>query len=64
MTAEDAERQMRDYWMNPYLYGPEMLLQTPVYSFGNELYGVVYDAFGLEELYRPRRAGSAPGNAR
>ena len=52
MTAEDAERQMLDYWMNPYLYGPEMLLQTPVYSFGNELYGVVYDAFGLEELYR------------
>lgn len=52
LAEADVERQFEDYWMNPYLYGPEMLEQTPVYSFGNELYGVVYDAFGLEELYR------------
>lgn len=52
LAEADVERQFAEYWMNPYLYGPEMLAQTPVYSFGSELYGVVYDAFGLEELYR------------
>lgn len=50
-TEEEMERQWRDYWMNPYLYGEEPLEQLAVYSFGNELYGCIYDHFGLDAVY-------------
>ena len=53
------ERQYAQVWMNPRLCGEEPLDQLAVYSFGNELYGCVYDRFGLEEtyacFYRPAR---------
>lgn len=58
-TGEDMERQWEQVWMDPYLYGEEPLDQTALYSFGNELYGCVYDHFGLEAVYecfyRPER---------
>lgn len=50
-TEEDLERQQREVWLNPYLYGEKPLDQMAVYSFGNELYGCVYDRFGLEATY-------------
>lgn len=51
ITEEEVERQQTDYWMNPYLYGEKPLDQTAIYSFGNELYGCVYDHFGLDATY-------------
>lgn len=51
LTQEDVDRQFGEYWFNAYLYGDRMLEQTPVYSFGSELYGCVYDAFGLDAVY-------------
>lgn len=51
LTEEEMERQQREYWMNPYLYGETPLDQTAIYSFGNELYGCVYDHFGLDAAY-------------
>lgn len=50
-TEEEMERQQTGYWMNPYLYGETPLDQTSIYSFGNELYGCVYDHFGLDVTY-------------
>lgn len=50
-TAEDMNRQNREVWFNPYLYGEKPLEQMAFYSFGNELYGSVYDAFGLDAVY-------------
>ena len=58
-AEEDMERQWEQVWMNTCLYGEEPLDQTALYSFGNELYGCVYDHFGLEAayecVYHPRR---------
>lgn len=51
ITEEEMERQQTDYWMNPCLYGGKPLDQTALYSFGNELYGCVYDHFGLDAAY-------------
>ena len=51
ITEEEMERQQTDYWMDPYLYGANPLDQTAIYSFGNELYGCVYDHFGLDATY-------------
>lgn len=58
-TEEDMNRQYGQVWMNPYLYGEKPLEQLAVYSLGNELYGCVYDAFGLDAafecFYHPAR---------
>ena len=51
ITEQEVERQQTDFWMNPYLYGEQPLDQTAIYSFGNELYGCVYDHFGLDAVY-------------
>lgn len=50
-TEEDMDRQRGEVWMNPYLLGAEPLDQLAVYSLGNELYGCVYDAFGLDAVF-------------
>ena len=50
-TEEDMERQWEQIWMNPYLYGEKPLNQLALYSFGNELYGCVYDHFGLDAVF-------------
>ena len=53
ISDSEIEEQFRTYWWNPNLYPEEMkdLPQTPIYSFGNELYGCIYDAFGLEVMF-------------
>jgi len=53
ISYDEMNRQFRDYWWNPKLYAEEvpMLDQTPIYSFGNELYGAVYDRFGLDTMF-------------
>lgn len=50
-TQEDLAQQNREVWLNPFLYGEPHLEQMPLYSLGNELYGCIYDAFGLDILY-------------
>lgn len=53
ITADEMNEQFRSYWWSPYLYKDEIafLPQTPVYSLGNEIFGCVYDAFGVEILF-------------
>lgn len=53
ITAEEINEQFQSYWWNPYLYQDEItfLPQTPLYSFGNELFGCIFDAFGLNTLF-------------
>lgn len=53
VSDSEIEEQFRTYWWNPNLYPEEMenLPQTPIYSFGNELYGCIYDAFGLKVMF-------------
>ena len=53
MTREEMEEQLDVYWRNPLLYPAEskFLEQTPIYSFGSELFGTIYDAFGLEAVF-------------
>ena len=50
-TKADMERQWEEVWFNAYLYGEKPLDQLAVYSFGSELYGCVYDAFGLDAVF-------------
>lgn len=53
ISAGEIEEQFRSYWWNPYLYKDEVpfLNQTPIYSFGNEIFGCIFDAFGIEILF-------------
>ena len=53
ITEAEVNKQFRTYWWNPYLYKDEVacLDQTPIYSFGNELFGCIYDAFGLDIMF-------------
>lgn len=53
ITADEIDAQFRSYWWDPYLYKSEtaFLDQTPIYSFGNELFGCIFDAFGLDALF-------------
>ncbi len=62
ITADEINKQFESYWWNPYLYKDEIafLPQTPIYSFGNEIFGCIYDTFGIEILfecfYKPSKA--------
>lgn len=62
VTASEIDEQFRSYWWNPYLYKNEVafLDQTAIYSFGNEIFGTIFDAFGTEILfecfYNPTKA--------
>ena len=54
ISEEEINRQFMAYWWNPRLYPQEkaFLEQTPIYSFGNELFGSIYDAFGLDVMFQ------------
>ncbi len=53
ISAGEIEEQFRSYWWNPHLYQDEtdFLAQTPIYSFGNEIFGCIFDSFGMETMY-------------
>lgn len=53
ITASEINEQFRSYWWNPQLYKDEtaFLEQTPIYSFGNEIFGCIFDSFGIEILF-------------
>lgn len=53
---EAVDRELMNYWFNVYVDGQmegeiPRLKQSRAYTFGCELWGVIYDAFGLETLY-------------
>lgn len=53
MNGEALEREMEEYWLSPCLdpaHPGERLLQSRAYSFGNEVWGSIYDAFGREVM--------------
>ena len=53
ITASELDEQFNSYWWNPHLYQNEIafLPQTPIYSFGNELFGCIFDAFGMDVMF-------------
>jgi len=65
MTKDDVFEQLNAYWWNPYTEEQSkgdrpLLKQSKMYTFGNDLYGSIYDAFGKEALFdcirHPRKA--------
>ncbi|WP_102401409.1 DUF5700 domain-containing putative Zn-dependent protease [Haloimpatiens massiliensis] len=60
-TMEELVKYMEDYWMNPYVEGQDKnkdipkLKQFRVYSFGNEIWGIIHDCFGKEMVYKTIR---------
>jgi len=56
MTKNDVFKQLEDYWWNVYTDEQSrdekpVLKQSRIYSFGNDLYGAIYDAYGLDLLF-------------
>lgn len=55
-NREELENQLSDYWMNPYIKGQDKkeipkLRQFRLYSFGNEIWGIIHDCFGKEKVF-------------
>ena len=56
MSREDVAMQWENYWMNRHTdeQSPDeepLLGQSRNYSFGNDLFGAIYDAYGAETLF-------------
>lgn len=55
-SIEELERDFSEYWMNPYIEGqgrnevPE-LKHSRLYSFGNEIWGIIHDCFGKNTVF-------------
>ncbi len=59
-TTEDFQKELKDYWMNPYHENQDdqavpALKQLRLYSFGNEIWGVIHDAFGKAKVFETLR---------
>lgn len=57
MSKEDFEKELEQYWMNPYLENQShdevpKLLHFRLYSLGNEIWGIIHDVFGKEKVYQ------------
>lgn len=55
-TTDEFEKHMAEYWMNPYIEGQSKneipkLLHFRLYSFGNEIWGIIHDCFGKDAVY-------------
>ena len=56
MNEDDVVKQLQDYWMNMRTeeQNPDeqpLLTQSLMYSFGNDLFGSIYDVYGAETLF-------------
>jgi len=56
MNDRDVFKQFEEYWWNPYTEEQNrdeepLLKQSRIYSFGNDLFGAIYDTFGAETLF-------------
>lgn len=59
-TLDEVRALLVGYWFNLYADGqsreePPRLKQPSLYAFGNDLWGTLYDVFGMEELYKTLR---------
>lgn len=59
-SADELEKQISEYWMNPYIDGQckgeiPKLKHFRLYSFGNEIWGIIHDCFGKEKVYEALR---------
>lgn len=55
-TIDDVQKLLLDYWFNLYADGQSkgeipQLKQSRLYTMGNELWGTLYDVYGMDELY-------------
>ena len=56
MTQNKLQQHIAEYWFNFHIDGQQSdetpkLQQSLAYSFGNDFYGAIYDAFGKETLF-------------
>ncbi|QTA37535.1 hypothetical protein JYK00_07310 [Thermosipho ferrireducens] len=55
-SREELEKHIAEYWMNPYMDGQSKdeiprLKHFRLYSFGNDIWGIIHDCFGKETVY-------------
>lgn len=55
-SIAEIDTLKQKYWLNQYVEGQNQtgipkLKQSRLYSFGNEIWGSIYDKYGLEKLY-------------
>jgi len=56
-TRDSLHKEIEEYWFSPYTEEQTPseipnLKQTRIYSFGNEIWGVIHDCFGKEMVYK------------
>ncbi len=59
-SAEELDKDIYEYWMNAYIDGQNKsdipkLKQFRLYSFGNDIWGIIHDCFGKEKVYETLR---------
>lgn len=55
-SADELNKDISEYWMNPYAEGQDKneipkLKQFRLYSFGNDIWGVIQDCFGKNAVF-------------
>jgi hypothetical protein len=55
-TMEELEKHLQEYWMNVYAEGQgpneiPKLKHFRLYSFGNDIWGIIHDCFGKDAVY-------------
>lgn len=55
-SQEELFKYVQEYWMNPYIEGQSKdeipkLKQFRLYSFGNDIWGIIHDCFGKDVVY-------------
>ncbi len=60
LTHKDFQNELQEYWMSLYSEGKDKhrkpdLMQFRLYSFGNDLWGVIHDVFGKDKVYETFR---------
>lgn len=59
-SKEDLEKQILEYWMNTHIEGQDKqeipkLKHFRLYSFGNDIWGIIHDCFGKKAVYETVR---------
>lgn len=55
-SQEELFKHIQEYWMNPYTKGQSTdeipkIQHFRLYSFGNDIWGVIHDCFGKNVVY-------------
>lgn len=56
MTLQQIQQRINSYWLNCAIEGQgslevPKLKQSCYYTFGNEIWGTIYDVYGMENVY-------------